>query len=172
MKEWILIAMIFVIVLLLVSILMNKIRYYFIGSYYNEIEHGGGVNNIVNLNMNGTFQYEYTMIPLQGDKNKGYKFGILEGTFKKEKTSVELIPKSAVECEFGSLQKMVQNQVNSVSSVGVNELSVGKFDLKLNKRKLNLILDQDGFEMKHIKNTKIPSVKKLIDSQKGKTVKK
>lgn len=163
--------MIFVIILLIVSILVNKIRYYFIGSYYNEIEHGGGINNIVNLNINGTFQYEYTMIPLKGEKNKGYKFGILEGTFKKKKSALDLFPKNAVECDFESLQAMVQNRVNKVRPIDVNELSVGKFELELKNRKLNLFLDKDQFEMKHIKNTKIPSVKKIIDKPKSNTKK-
>ncbi|WP_155723997.1 hypothetical protein, partial [Pediococcus damnosus] len=93
MKDFIIWSMIFIIALLIISILINKVRYYFVGSFYNEIEHNGGINNIVNLNANGTFQYEYTMIPLKGEKNKGYKFGILEGSFKKKKSKLNLAPK-------------------------------------------------------------------------------
>ncbi|GAA2839815.1 hypothetical protein [Pediococcus damnosus] len=163
MKDFIIWAMIFIIALLIISILINKVRYYFVGSFYNEIEHNGGINNIVNLNANGTFQYEYTMIPLKGEKNKGYKFGILEGSFKKKKSKLNLAPKRAVESEFFSLENMVQNKASKTGEIDVNKLSVGNFNLELEDRKVNLIIDGSKFEMRHIKSTKIPNVKTVLN---------
>ncbi|AMV63551.1 Hypothetical protein ADU72_0565 [Pediococcus damnosus] len=103
------------------------------------------------------------MIPLKGEKNKGYKFGILEGSFKKKKSKLNLAPKRAVESEFFSLENMVQNKASKTGEIDVNKLSVGNFNLELEDRKVNLIIDGSKFEMRHIKSTKIPNVKTVLN---------